>query len=135
MRAATLAELAIEQRAWINLPIPSSSCRYSAVAFLMQSGSFSPSVTYFRKPFTAQARIPGDSAFSLSGRLWSILSSAIRTVNGINRMRRQMPSSVPRMFGLWLVESHSLKCGSNSKCSPYKNLAVTVSPPVDLFHE
>jgi hypothetical protein len=72
VRAATLTELAIEQRAGINLPIPSSSCRYSAVAFLMQSGSFNPSVTYFRKPLTAQARIPGASAFSLSGRLWSI---------------------------------------------------------------
>ena len=35
------------------------------------------------------------------------------------RIRRQMAWSVPRMTGLWLAASQSLKCGRNSKYSEF----------------
>ena len=47
-------------------------------------------------------------------------------------MRSQMPRSVPRIWGLWLVESQSLAVGGKLKNSPRMNLAVMVSPPVLL---
>lgn len=63
------------------------------------------------QPWTAHARIPGSSAVglaSISGSLRAGPSSVKVTVNGISRIRRQMAWSVPRISGLWFVDSHSL---------------------------
>jgi len=58
--------------------------------------------------------MPGPSAisfFSISG---SRFSSAIWTVKGTIQIRRQIPSSVPRITGSWLVVSQIFAVGVNS---------------------
>ena len=44
-----------------------------------------------------------------------------------------MAASVPRISGLWLVESHSLCVGAKSNHSAFMNRAVMVSWPVRSF--
>ena len=74
--------------------------------------------------------MPGASARSFAGRAGSTSSSGMRTVNGTSRMRSQIPSSVPRTSGLWLVASQTLNSGRKSNHSACRKRAVRVSPPV-----
>ena len=48
-------------------------------------------------------------------------------------MRRQIPSSVPLIFGLWFVAIRSLNVGVNDSQFAYRSRAFTRSPPVSLF--
>src|SRR5699024_11582035 len=84
-------------------------------------------------PSTTQFKIALLSRINLLGNSLTICSFGICKLNGIKTSLRQIPSSVPRMIGLWLVDTHNLNLGLNSNSLPYRNLAVTLSPPVNCL--
>ena len=57
------------------------------------------------------------------------------TVHGINLMRRQMPWSVPEIFGRWLVCMNAVCVGWNVHSSSRIRRHVIESPPVRFFTE
>ena len=74
----------------------SISVRYSSVAFLTASGISRPSERHLMAPLTAQARMAGYSALSLSASPLSSFFPSNVALNGMSLWRRQMPLSVPR---------------------------------------
>ncbi len=70
----------------------------------------SPCRCQSRPPRTAQARMPGISARSLSARCGSLSPSAICTSKGTILMRCQMATSWPRIAGLWLAARKIRRC-------------------------
>src|ERR1035437_719319 len=79
------------------------------------SGSIKPPSLYSSSPASIQFRIPDDSDFSLPTSFSSTLPSGMYTVNGINRILRQIPSSVPRIPGRWLVPIEIFKIREQKK--------------------
>ena len=90
----------------------------------MSSGTSKPLALYCLYPSIIQLSMPDASSLSLEPSFLSSCASVKLSLNGIMLIRRQMPVSVPLIFGLWLVAKNILKVGVNSKNSLFKNLAV-----------
>ena len=117
----------------MNTESKSISVRYSAVAASTTVGSPSPSFCHSMQPSTAHRKIWALSLESLYLSILSTFSFGMLTWNGINRILRQIPVSVPRIIGLWLVASQILNSGSYSNSSPKRKRQVTFPPPESCF--
>ena len=73
------------------------------------------------------------SACNSAGPLSPRVASQNRCTNGTSRRRRQIPWSLPRTCGLWLVTSTIVCDGRNDQKSSRMRRALMVSPPVNSF--
>ena len=121
------------QRSSMNVWMVSDAERYSMVAFRTACGIPKPCRCHNWAPSTAHCKIAGNSALSFSARPLSAFEASNDARNGTRRIRRQMPLSVPRTTGLWLVASTILPTGWSSKNSLCRNRTEIASPPVKAF--
>ena len=102
----------------MNEQTVSISLRYSETLAVTDAGADNPLACQSRQPSIAQFKMPGSSSVNVVINSLSCSASVNCPLNGISRIRLQIPSSDPRISGRLLVVSSILPTGVKSTHSP-----------------